>query len=376
MGRVSEAPKAKSARKKRIWRIAQIAISVVLVAAIFFYAIPKLADYSAVWDTIRQMTWLEIGSLVAAMIFNLFTYWWQNMASLPGLRTAQAAVCNQTTTTVADTVPAGGYIALGLTYGIYRSWGFSNAAITLSILLTGVWNIFMKLGLPVIALAALALTGAANASLVGAALVGMAFLIAGVVLFSLILWKKSLAKSIGSFFSRIVNKVLGVVHKGPVDDWGEGAVRFRRNSIDLVRARWAVLTFTTVLSHLALYFILVLAMRHVGISNEEVSWAQILGVFAFGRLLTAVPLTPGGLGVIELSYIGGLILAGRDHTDVSPEVFRAQVAAAVLVFRLLTYGIQIPIGAFTYVIWRTNKSWRKQPPEDEMEVDTGVPATA
>jgi putative heme transporter len=103
----------------------------------------------------------------------------------------------------------------------------------------------------------------------------------------------------------------------------------------------------------------------------------VLGVFAFGRLLTAVPLTPGGLGVIELSYIGGLILAGRDHADVSPDVFRAQVAAAVLVFRLLTYGIQIPLGGFTYVIWRVNKSWRKEPPSDELEMDRGgVPATA
>jgi uncharacterized membrane protein YbhN (UPF0104 family) len=375
MGRVTKASEAKS-RKKKIWRIAQIVFSVVLVVAIFVFAIPKLADYSSVWQTVTQMTSLEIGSLIAATIFNLFTYWWQNMASLPGLRTAQAAVCNQTTTTVADTVPAGGYIALGLTYGIYRSWGFSNAAITLSILITGVWNIFMKLGLPIIALAALAITGAANASLVSAALVGMAFLIGGVVLFSLILWKVSFARSIGAFFSRLANKILGVVHKGPVDDWGEAAVRFRKNSIDLVRARWVALTITTVVSHLALYFILLLALRHVGVSDAEVSWAQVLGVFAFGRLLTAVPLTPGGLGVIELSYIGGLILAGRDHADVPADVFHAQVAAAVLVFRTLTYGIQIPLGAFTYLIWRSNTSWRKEPPEDEMEVDTGVPATA
>jgi uncharacterized membrane protein YbhN (UPF0104 family) len=377
MERVTQKTAEKTPRKKRIWRVAQIVFSVVLVVGIFVYAIPKLADYSAVWDTIHAMTWLEIATLIAATVFNLFTYWWQNMASLPGLRTAQAAVCNQTTTTVADTVPAGGYIALGLTYAIYRSWGFSNGAITLSVLVTGVWNIFMKLGLPILALAALAVTGEATASLVTAAAIGVAILVAGVVLFALILWKESLARRIGSFFSRWANKALGVIRKGPVDDWGEAAVRFRQNSIELVRTRWLALTATTVLSHLALYFILLLALRHVGVSEAELSWAQVLGVFAFGRLLTAVPLTPGGLGVIELSYIGGLILAGRGHADVSPDVFRAQVAAAVLVFRLLTYGIQIPLGGFTYVIWRTNTRWRKEPPGDEREADRGgVPATA
>jgi putative heme transporter len=373
---VSGTKQASDQRKKRIWRVVQIAFSVVLVVAIFWYAIPKLADYSSVWDVIRQMTWLEIATLVGATVFNLFTYWWQNMASLPGLRTPQAAVCNQTTTTVADTVPAGGYIALGLTYGIYRSWGFSNGSITLSILVTGVWNIFMKLGLPIIALAALAASGEANGSLVTAAAIGVALLATGVGLFALILWKESLARRIGSFFSRLANRVLGVIRRGPVDDWGEAAVRFRRNSIDLVRERWAVLTLTTIVSHLALYFILLLALRHVGVSEEELSWAQVLGVFAFGRLLTAVPLTPGGLGVIELSYIGGLIYAGRDHADVPPEVFRAQVAAAVLVFRLLTYGIQIPLGGFTYFIWRSKESWRREPPSDELATEPREPATA
>jgi uncharacterized membrane protein YbhN (UPF0104 family) len=121
-----------------------------------------------------------------------------------------------------------------------------------------------------------------------------------------------------------------------------------------------------VVSHLALFLVLLLAVRHVGVSESEISTAQVLGVFAFGRLVTALPLTPGGLGLVELSYIGGLILAGRAHANVPTEVFNAQVAAAVLVFRTLTYGIQIPLGAFTYLIWRLNKSWRK-PLESERD---------
>jgi uncharacterized membrane protein YbhN (UPF0104 family) len=38
------------------------------------------------------------------------------------------------------------------------------------------------------------------------------------------------------------------------------------------------------------------------------------------------------------------------------------VVAAVLIFRALTYGIQIPIGAFTYMVWRAKKDWRKDVP--------------
>jgi len=357
---------ARAARKKLIWRVVQILISVVLVVAIFAYAIPKIADYRSVWQAFTNMTWLELTSLVVATVFNLFTYWWQNMASIPGLRLPQAAVNNQTTTSIADTIPGGGYIAVGVGYTMYRSWGFPTSVIALSALVTGIWNVFMKLGLPVIALAILAVQGQASGALVLASLVGVAVLAAGVVLFALVLWKKELARRIGDALGRAVSFLLRLIRKPAVEHWGEAAVRFRRQTIDLVSKRGIALTATTIVSHLALFLVLLLAVRHVGVSESEISTAQVLGVFAFGRLVTALPLTPGGLGLVELSYIGGLILAGRAHTNVPTEVFHAQVAAAVLVFRTLTYGIQIPIGAFTYLIWRFNKSWRK-PVEAERE---------
>jgi hypothetical protein len=36
--------------------------------------------------------------------------------------------------------------------------------------------------------------------------------------------------------------------------------------------------------------------------------------------------------------------------------------AATLLFRLLTYGLEIPLGGVTYLIWRRNKRWRAVPP--------------
>ncbi len=29
-------------------------------------------------------------------------------------------------------------------------------------------------------------------------------------------------------------------------------------------------------------------------------------------------------------------------------------------FRALTYGVQIPLGAFTYLIWKGKKDWRRE----------------
>jgi uncharacterized protein (TIRG00374 family) len=280
------------------------------------------------------------------------------MAALPGLRLPQSAVLTQTTTSVANTLPAGGAIAVGLTFSILHSWGFGGQQITLYIGVTGVWNTFMKLGLPIIALALLAITGQATGALVVAALVGLAVLAVAVCLFALALWKKEFARRIGEGLGRRVSWFLRLFHKPAITTWGEQAVAFRKRTIALVEKRWPQLTITTVMSQLALWLVLLLSLRHVGISEQEVSTLQTLAVFAFGRLLGAIPITPGGLGVIELGYIGGLVSAGGNE---------AQVVAAVLLFRVLTYGIQIPLGAFTYMIWRGKSGWRRPAPELEAE---------
>lgn len=342
------AARARATRK----RLVQALVSLVVVVAIFAFAIPRIADYSAVWDTIAGLTPLELGSLVAAMLFNLLTYWLQNMAALPGLSLGQAAVLTQTTTSVANTLPAGGAVAVGLTYSMLRSWGFDRHAIALYVGVTGIWNVFMKLGLPIVALAALAITGTASAVLVLASVIGLGVLLVAVGLFALALWKKELARRIGDRLGRIASWIRGLLHRPAVTTWGDQAVDFRQRTIVLVARRWLPLTLTTVASHLALWLVLLLSLRHVGIGEAQVSATQVLAVFAFGRLIGALPITPGGLGVIELGYIGGLVAAG------SPE---PEVVAGVLLFRVLTFGIQIPLGGFTYLIWRARSSWRTAP---------------
>jgi uncharacterized membrane protein YbhN (UPF0104 family) len=58
--------------------------------------------------------------------------------------------------------------------------------------------------------------------------------------------------------------------------------------------------------------------------------------------------------VIDLGYVAGLATFAPGE--------KAAIVAAVLIFRTLTYGIQIPIGAFTYVIWRRKTAWRRDTP--------------
>ena len=158
----------------------------------------------------------------------------------------------------------------------------------------------------------------------------------------------------------MISFFLKLFRKPPRTDTGDRAVKFRADTIGLVERRWIRLTWTTILSQVTLAVVLLLSLRSMGVSEQEVSTAQVFAVFSFSRLLSAVPITPGGVGVIDLGYIGGLAAA-------APADEKAAVVGAVLMFRALTFGVQIPLGAFTYLIYKAKKDWRREAPPDAGE---------
>ena len=339
-------------RRSRTRQIIQSVISAVLVVFIFGYVLPKVADFSEVWRAIRDMTPGEDVTLIVAAAWNLMTYWFVWMAVLPGLPLKQAAVSTEASTAVANTVPAGSYLAVALNYTMIHSWGFRRSIVTLALLISGVWNNFAKLALPVIALVALALGGQVTAARVLAATMGIAALVGSLVLFAYALRSERAAARLGNAAAAAAGLPMRLLKKPEPTGWDIAVSRFREKTIDLLRARWWMISLATLVGHLSLYLVLLLALRDVGVSNQEVNWAEILAVFSFSRLITAIPLTPGGLGVMELALTTGLVAAGGD---------RPEVVAAVLVYRFLTYVVPIPIGVGCYFFWRANTSWRRAP---------------
>jgi uncharacterized protein (TIRG00374 family) len=357
-----EAPTGRS----RLKQGARILVSLVLVVAMFTYMLGHLADFSEVRTAISDMTSIELATLGLLAAWNLVTYWLVMVAVTPGLTYPQAMVLTESTTAVSNTVPGGSAIAMGLTYAMLGSWGFSRSRSTLAVVVSGVWNNFAKLGLPVLALALLAMQGRASAGRVTAGLFGIAALVGSVTVFALMLRREAFARRVGEGAGRLATRVRRLLHKGPAEGWGDATAKFRNRTIGLIRHAGLRLTIATVVSHLSLYAVLLVALRHIGVSDREVSWTEVLAVFAFVRLLTAIPITPGGLGVVELGLTAGLTAAGGE---------RAQVVAAVLIFRILTYVLPIPFGLATYSFWRRNRSWRDSaPPLSAAMASAGEPA--
>jgi uncharacterized protein (TIRG00374 family) len=315
----------------------------VVVVLIFFYFLPRIVDYDEVWAAITNMTWFEVTTLAVFAVWNQATYVFVEIAARPGLRFSQGVKITQTSTVVSNTLPAGAALGAGLQTAMYVSYGYKPADVAISMALTGLWNTFVKLAMPIVALAALAFTGNSSDGLAAAAIIGLAVLMLALAILIVALRSEAGATTLGRRLGPLLDRVLGWFRQTPGADWAATFGSFRRRTVSLLGRRWLPLTAATLVSHITLYLVLLLTLRHVGISNAEVGWEEALAAFAFIRLLSALPITPGGLGVVELGLTAALTAAGGNE---------AEVVAAVLVYRALTFVLPIPMGALAYFMWR------------------------
>jgi putative heme transporter len=364
------APPVVSARRRWLRPVLSATVSLAIVVGVFWYFLPQFTSMSEVWSHIRAMTTLELITLTLAAVWNLASYLFVSVGATPGLTYRQAFVATESTTAIANTLPGGGAIGIAMTYSILGSWGFSRSRISVSLVVSGLWNNFVKLGMPVLAVCLLALQGSPSAGRLLAAGVGLAALIIALVALAALLRSEQSARRVGLLAAAVASRVLRVVGRSPVHGWELATVKFRSRTELLVHARWLWLTVATLVSHLSLFLVLLLALRDVGVSQAQVSWIEALAVFSLARLVTAIPLTPGGLGFVEAALITGLAAAGGP---------RAEVAAAVLVFRALTYVLPIPLGLGTYLYYKRNRSWRRPPggaPRTALVPESPVPGSA
>jgi len=332
-------------RPRRGRKVLRAALSVAVITATFGFALPHLASYRSVWATIQAMTWpqsLLLGTVAAG---SLVTGWIAICSVLPSIRLREAAVVNLGSTAVANTLPAGGALAMGVSWAMLSSWGVSAAEYTLYTLVSGIWNVFARLSLPAVTALVLVTERRPNAGLVAGAAVGLALLAALASGFGLLLRSKSVALRADRGLRAAVGLACRLARRPPPSRAAGSLLGFRDRAAALLAARGWRISAATAASQVALWLVLLACLRGTGLSQAEVSWQTSFAAFAFVRLLTVLPVTPGGLGITELGLVG-VLAAGADHR------VTVQVIAAVLLYRALTYLLPIPLGAAAGLAWQ------------------------
>ena len=332
-------------RRPRLAKILRTAGSVGLVAAIFGFAVPHFASYRSVWASTAAMTWPHVLLVAVAAAASMASTWFMICAVLPSIRLREAAVVNLGSNAVANTLPAGGALAMGVSWAMLSSWGVGTAQYVLYTLVSGVWNVFARLGLPVLALLVLTTAARPGGGLIAAAAVGLLLLAAMAAGLALLVRSEAFAFRAGRVLQYTAVTACRLVRRRATFDVPGSLLGFRRQAGALIAARGWRITLTTAAANLTLWLVLLACLRGVGLSQAQVSWQTSLAAYAFVRLLTVLPITPGGLGITELGLIG-ILAAGAGHQAT------AQVTAAVLLYRAVTYLPPIPLGAIACLAWR------------------------
>jgi uncharacterized protein (TIRG00374 family) len=319
------------------------AASLLLIALTFAYFLPTIANYGQVWGVVKELSWPWIAALLGVTAINLLTFAPPWQVALPGLSFVQAFTVTQASTALSIVVPGGIAAGIAGSYGVLRRWGFELGDVTRAITLTGLWNQFMNLSFPIVAVFALAIEGESTAALATVAFVGVAVL--GVVTagFVLVLVSDRLATDMGDVAARVANWALRKIRRGPVGWSGASFERFRAEAGDFLERRWHLLTLTTLAGNITVFVVLLVSLRAMGVSASEVTAVEAFAAWALVRLLAAVPITPGGIGVIELGLTGTLVGFGGKN---------AEVVAAVLVYRFLTAVPTLLLGLGAAFTWR------------------------
>jgi uncharacterized membrane protein YbhN (UPF0104 family) len=228
-----------------------------------------------------------------------------------------------------------------------RGWGFDRSAVAVAVVVTGVWNQIVNVVLPLLALSLLLLSGGSSPLLLTAGLVGMAAIAALAVALALVLRGEPQARATGERAERLANRALRLARRPPRAGWGEAVVRFRRETIDLLARRWAAITTAAFAGHLAVFGVLMVSLRATGVDAGQVTWVEALAAWGLVRLLTAVPVTPGGVGIVELGLSSALVGFGADN---------AAAVAAVLLYRVLTVVPTLVLGGVLGLTWRRHRA--------------------
>jgi uncharacterized protein (TIRG00374 family) len=324
-------------------------VTVAVLAVVFVGIFPKFANYSDAWASIQKMSLGAVAALLAVTVLNIVVYVFPYNAALPGISYGDAFNVRQTSFMISNAVPAGGAFGLGVQYAMLNGYGFGPAVASSVIGVTSVWNLLVTLALPVLGVLALITQGQVTSAEVWGAvggLVALGLIVAGL---ALVLRSEGWARRIGAWGDHLVHRFRPSSSATAATD---GLLRFRDQTVDVVRDRWALITAANFGQQMCQFLVLLVAIYGLGGTSTGVNPAEIFAAFALARLAGFIPITPGGLGTVDAALVGLLSAFGMS---------RDEALAANLLWRACTFIPQVVIGIVTFLIWRAQTSHRRRP---------------
>ncbi|MDO5502588.1 MAG: lysylphosphatidylglycerol synthase transmembrane domain-containing protein [Actinomycetia bacterium] len=342
--------------------IVRTVLGIAAAIALLGWALPTITgtSWGEIIDVLSTVPYWALGACFALALAFLYAYALTLKASLPGLTHWRAMILNTAGTAVSKAFPGGGAVGLAATILICRTWGFPMRAISTSAVVTGVWNTMTRVALPVLAIALLAISDLSMPRVLRQAAVAAA--VTGVIViavFTGIIWSARVAEIAGGFVDRIASRFRKAHRPNRIR---EAMTDTRSQIIERVRASWHWLTLGMIGFFAAQYGIFLISLHVTGI---QMGIAAGFAAFAIGRLLTAVGITPGGIGITETGTAAALVALGAPAS---------QAGAAVVLMAIFTNIVELPLGILAWVAWVIDRRQGERRAAEEFAAEQGTAA--
>ena len=338
-------PPAPPKRSSKDTKSSLIALGIALAIAIFIFGfvLPQVIDYKTVIDVLKNLEPQDYLIMIAAGLFLYVPEGALYSSLMPGMGLRRGMSAWVASTAVSTTIPGADLV---VRYGMYRSWGFGVERTMLGIFLSGLFDNIVKFSLPAVAVIAFLVLGAGDlGDFVWIAIIALAVLIVMIVVVVGMVRSETFTQWLAAKTESIANWGLGKIKRDPLEGLSEKVVGFRDLAIGIVKESGAQAMFYSVTGKLWAFVMLTLALRIVGLDSDILSLGQIFIVWVVVLMITAIPITPGGVGIAAMSYIFFFSqMIGNEYSDI--------IAAGIVLFRLAQWFLPIPIGWVSVGLWR------------------------
>jgi uncharacterized protein (TIRG00374 family) len=322
------------------WKnIVKRGVVVVVGGAAIYLVLPKLIAVLGAWPRLSELNpiWFAV-ALAAELVSFTCNFALQRLA----LRTKAwfaVVTAGLTGNAVTNSLPGGDAVGAAVQFGMLTTAGFDTGTAVGGLTAFSLLGIGGLLALPIFALPAILAGVPVSPGLVHTAVVGIAGFVAFAVFGLIILRTDWPLAAAGRAVQRLRNRLTR--GRRPPMTGLDKRLPAQRDAIRTVLDRkwWQAVLLTA--GRLGFdYGCLLAALCATGADPRP---SLVLLAYSAAGIVALVPLTPGGLGIVEASLSGLLVLAGVRAGD---------AVLAILVYRIASYWLPLLAGPPAYLLFR------------------------
>ncbi len=321
------------------WRsIAKKTVMVVVAGITIYLVFPSLTE---VFDSWPKLTSLDPVWFALALVLQVAHFACTIALQRIALRTKawfSVATSQLAGNAISLVVPGGAAFGAATQFRMLAASGNDTATAVSGLTAFSLLGIGGLLALPIFVLPAILVGAPIDQSLEHAALLGIAAFVLFAGFAALVLVMDGPIRWAGRVVQATRNRVKR--HAEPMSGLADRLV-FERNRIrDVLGRKWKA---AMLLSSGRLAFDFGTLLATIRATGAKPSPSLVLLAYAVAGLLALIPITPGGLGIVEAGLSALLILAGVPGGD---------AVVATLAYRIISYWLPIIVGPFAYAAFR------------------------